>query len=166
MKIDFLGLELNKQYFYIEQDSIVKKVIFNNRTFYSKYEEYKMPISSELIEEHQNNEISLAIPLVENDLVDYLVIEYQQEDWKAFYSLVKHMLKSLNISDFKAYRNVYKELFQIFIPQNQISLEEAYKEVEGIKSILEFKSKKSYKIYPNKNLPKNFNIITLATQKA
>lgn len=166
MKIDFLGLELNKQYFYIEQDSIVKKVIFNNRTFYSKYEEYKMPISSELIEEHQNNQISLAIPLVENDLVDYLVIEYQQEDWKAFYSLVKHMLKSLNISDFKAYRNVYKELFQIFIPQNQISLEEAYKEVEGIKSILEFKSKKSYKIYPNKNLPKNFNIITLATQKA
>jgi len=166
LKIDFLGLELNKQYFYIEQDSIVKKVIFNNRTFYSKYEEYKMPISSELIEEHQNNQISLAIPLVENDLVDYLVIEYQQEDWKAFYSLVKHMLKSLNISDFKAYRNVYKELFQIFIPQNQISLEEAYKEVEGIKSILEFKSKKSYKIYPNKNLPKNFNIITLATQKA
>jgi hypothetical protein len=66
---------------------------------------------------------------------------------------------------FHAFYNDKKELFQLFIPQNNINLESAYKEVENIKHHLELKYKKNYKIYPNRNLPKNFNIITLPTQK-
>ena len=165
MKIELLGLEFNNEYFYIQNKSIVEKVTFNNRTFYSKFEKHKMPISPTLIEAHHNNKISLAIPLVEKDLVNYIVIEYQQDDWDVFYSLLRHLLKSINIHNFQAYRNNNKELFQLFIPREKISLEATYKEVEDIKHLLELKSKKSYKIYPNKNLPKNFNIITLPTQK-
>ncbi len=165
MKIQIDELVFNTKYFYIQSDSIVEKVTFNNRTFYSKFEKYPTPISPILQKQHQNSEISLAIPLVENDLVNYIVIEYQQKDWKQFYSLLKHLLKSLSVEKFLAYRNIKKELFQLFIPKDKITLELAYKEVENIKHLLEIKSKKSYKIYPNKNLPKNFNIITLPTQK-
>jgi hypothetical protein len=165
LKIKFLDLEFNSEYFYIQKKSIVEKITFNNRTFYSKFKKYKIPIDSNLLEEHQNNEITLAIPLVEEDFVNYIVIEYQQKNWDLFYSLLKHLLKSLEIKHFQAYINTNKELFQLFIPREQIKLDFVYQEVENIKHLLELKCKKSYKIYPNKNLPKNFNIITLPTQK-
>lgn len=166
MKIKLFDLEFTSEYFYIEQKSIVEKVTFNNRTFYSKFEKHPTPITAILLEQHHKHEITLALPLIENDRSNYIVIEYKQSDWNAFYSLLKHLLKSLDIQNFQAYQNTPKELFQLFIPRENLSLESLYKEVENIKHLLELKSSKSYKIYPNNNLPKNFNIITLPTQKA
>jgi hypothetical protein len=165
LKIELLDLEFNSEYFYIQKKSIVKKIIFNNRTFYSKFEQHSLPISSFLLTQHQDNEISLALPLVEHKLINYIVIEYQQDDWHLFYSLLKHLLKSLNMESFQAYINTNTVLFQLFIPMDKVKLDFAYKEVENIKDLLELKSKKGYKIYPNKNLPKNLNIITLPTKK-
>jgi len=166
LKIELLDLEFNSQYFYIQKKSIVEKVTFNNRTFYSKFKKYNMPLSSNLFEEHKNNEITLAISLIEEDIANYIVIEYQQDDWNIFYSLLKHLLKSLEIVNFQAYFNANKKLFQLFVPRKKTKIDLLYIEVENIKHLLELKSKKSYKIYPNKNLPKNFNIITLPTKKA
>jgi len=165
LKIQIDDLEFNSDYFYIQNKSIVEKIIFNNRTFYSKYEKFSAPISSILFKQHQENELSLAVPLVYNDKVNYLVIEYLQEDWKTFSALIQHLLKTLKISDYSIYHHPKKELLQIFIHKDNIPLETAYKDVDEIKFILEFKSKKSYKIFPNRNLPKNYNIITLPSQK-
>jgi len=165
LKIELLDLEFNGQYFYILKESVVEKVTFNNRTLYSKFEKHQLPIETNILQQHQKSEITLAVSLVENNSSNYIVIEYQQEDWHVFYALVKHLLKSLKIVNFKAYFNSSKNLFQLFIPREKTELELIYREVENIKHLLELKSKKSYKIYPNKNLPKNFNIITLPTQK-
>ena len=166
MKIAILDLEFSTKHFYIQNSSIVEKITFNNRTFYSKFEKLNSKITPILMQQHLQNEITLALPLIEeNDLVNYLVIEYNQEDWNQFYLLLKYLLKSLNIDNYKCYFNSKKMLFQLFIPRDKISLESAYIEVENIKHHLELKSKKSYKIYPNRFLPKNYNIITLPTKK-
>jgi hypothetical protein len=164
LKIKLLDLEFSNDHYYIQNKSIVEKVTFNNRTFYSRFKKIQIPLTPILIKQHFNNEITLAVSLVEDDLVNYLVIEYLQEDWSTFYSLIKHLLKTLGVEDFFSYRNSQKELLQFFIPRQNIQLEEAYQEVENIKHHLELKSKKSYKIYPNKNLPKNHNIIVLPTK--
>jgi len=165
LKIKLLDLEFNGQYFYIQKESVVEKITFNNRTIYSKFEKYPLPLDINLLYQHKNNEITLAVSLIEENYSNYIVIEYQQEDWNVFYALLKHLLKSLNILTFQAYINSHKNLFQLFIPREKIELELIYGEVENIKHLLELKAKKSYKIYPNKNLPKNFNIITLPTKK-
>lgn len=165
MKIKILDLKFNSEYFYIQKKSIVEKIVFNNRTFYSKFEKVSTPLTSILLEQHYNHEITLALPLIDNDHVNYLVIEYYQDDWKSFYALIEHLFKTLDINEYFAYRNPKKELLQIFIPRSNTPLETAYKEVENIKLILEFKSKKSYKIFPNSNLPKNYTIITLPSEK-
>lgn len=166
MKIELLDLAFTAEHFYLQRESIVEKIIFNNRTFYSKFEVQSGEITPEIVQKHLNHQLSLALSLIkENDCVDYLVIEYQQEDWRAFYALLKHLLKSLGIQTPLAYYNNDKKLFQLFISKTNLHIEVAYKEVENIKHHLELKYKKSYKIYPNKNLPKNFNIITLPTQK-
>ncbi|CAA6822954.1 MAG: Unknown protein [uncultured Sulfurovum sp.] len=165
MKIELLDLVFHSEHFYIEQKSIVEQITFNNRTFYSKFEKIDSNLNAILLEQHHKHQIILAVPLVETDFVNYIVIEYQQDDWNNFYSLVKHLLKSLDIKNFQAYRNTHKKRLQLFILREKTKLDDAYKEVENIKHLLQLKSKKSYKIYPNKNLPKNFNIITLPTQK-
>lgn len=166
MKIAILDLEFSAKHIYIQNNSIVEKITFNNRTFYSKFEELKTKLTPTLVQQHLQDEITLALPLIEEqDRVNYLVIEYHQEDWNQFYSLLKYLLKSLNINNYKCYFNSKKMRLQLFIPRDNIPLERAYMEVENIKHHLELKSKKSYKIYPNKFLPKNYNIITLPTMK-
>ena len=165
MKILIDQLEFNSEYFYIQSDSIVEKISFNNRIFYSKYEKIYTPLNSTLLQQHKSNAITLALPLIEHDKVNYLVIEYSQENWQSFYSLVKHLLKSLEIENFVSYRNEKEELLQIFIHRKDTPLETAYKEVDNIKHLLKLKSNRSYKILPNKNLPKNYNIITLPQEK-
>jgi hypothetical protein len=166
LKINIFDLEFSNECYYLQNKSIVEKVTFNNRTFYSKFKKISTPLTHILLKQHQENEISIAVSLVEkNDLVNYIVIEYHQEDWSRFYSLIKHLLKSLSIEEFSCYRNVKKELFQLFIPRSKITLNNAYKEVEILKHHLELKSKKSYKIYPNIHLPKDYNIITLPIEK-
>ena len=49
-----------------------------------------------------------------------------------------------------------------FIAKNLI---EHLKKVENIQQLLEIKSFKRCKIFPNKNLPKNYNKITLPIKK-
>ena len=164
MKIELLDLKFSNDHYYIQNQSIVEKITFNNRTFYSKFKKVNSPLTPLILKQHLNHEITLAVPLVENECVNYLVIEYQQEDWSTFHSLIKHLLKTLGVKDFFSYRNSEKELLQLFIPRQNIQLKQAYREVEKIKHYLELKSKKSYKIYPNKNLPKNHNIIVLPTK--
>ncbi len=165
MKINIFDLEFNCEYFYIHSKSIVEKITFNNRIFYSKYQRVSTPLTSILLQQHYNHDIQLALPLIEDDKINYLVIEYTQEDWKSFHALVRYLLKSLHIKESFSYRNNSEELLQIFIKRESIPLEKAYKEVEEIKYLLNLKSKKSYKIFPNRNLPKNYNIITIPQQK-
>jgi hypothetical protein len=165
LKITIFDLEFNCEYFYIHSNSIVEKITFNNRVFYSKYKKISTPLTSILLQQHYNNDVQLALPLIQENRVNYLVIEYHQEDWKIFHSLVQYFLKSLDIKEYFSYTNKKENQLQIFIKRESISLETAYKEVENIKYLLNMKSKKSYKIFPNSNLPKNYNIITIPQQK-
>jgi len=160
LKILIDDLEFNSNHFYIQSNSIVEKIIFNNRTFYSKYKKMNTPLKKEFLEQYKKDELTLALPLVENDIVNYLVIEYYQEDWQSFYSLIKHLFKTLNIDNYVAYKNPNKELLQIFIYSLNTPLDIAYQRIDKIKQTLELKSTKSYRIFPNKNSPKSYNIIT------
>jgi hypothetical protein len=165
LKLQIDNLEFHYDHFYIQSRSIVEKIVFNNRTLYSKFKKQAKEITPILLEQHRNNEINIALPLIEKEKVNYVVIEYAQEDWKYFYALLQHLFKSLNMLEYTAYRDTKKELLQIFISKPNTPLEEAYKEIENIKHLLLLKSEKSYKIFPNLNLPKNYNIISLPTQK-
>ena len=164
MKIQIFDLEFDTDFYYIQRDSIVDKIKFNNRTFYSKYEKIDTPPTPMLIKQHLNREFTIALPLINNNHINYIVLEYEKDENSHFYYLLKHLLKSLYITDFYTYES-RENLIQIFIPLKNSSIEKAYKEAEKIKQLLELKSYKRCKILPDENLPKNYNKITLPIKK-
>ncbi|MCH9740185.1 MAG: DUF1882 domain-containing protein [Epsilonproteobacteria bacterium] len=165
MKIAIFDLEFDVECCYIQRDSIVEKISFNNRTLYSKFEKIDAPPSDILINQHLHKELVLALPLITNNLVNYLVLEYEKEESERYYHLIKHLLKSLDIDIFYTYESSQENHIQIFIPRENLTLDNAYIQVEKIKHLLELKSSKRCKIFPNKNLPENYNKITLPTKK-
>jgi len=165
LKIKIFDLEFESEFYYIQRDSIVEKIKFNNRTFYSKFEKINTPATPLLIEQHLNKEFVIALPLITNNSVNYIVLEYKEDDNNHFFYLLKHLLKSLYITEFFTYKGVHDGVIQIFIPIKDLTLEEAFNKTEEIKQILDFKLIKRCKILPDRNLPENYNKITLPIKK-
>jgi hypothetical protein len=165
LKIEIFDLKFDTEFYYIQKDSIVEKITFNNRTLYSKFEKIENPPTPLLIKQHLNREFIVALPLIRDKNIDYIVLEYEEEESSNFYYLLKHILKSLYIDKFYTYSSAKDGVIQIFIPIESISLDEAYNEVEKIKQLLELKTSKRCKILPDKNLPINYNKIVLPIKK-
>jgi hypothetical protein len=165
LKIKIFDLEFDADFYYIQRDSIVETIKVNNRTFYSKFEKIDTPPTPLLIKQHLNRDFIVALPLVTNNSINYIVLEYRDDESNHFFYILKYLLKSLYITEFYTYRGVQEGLIQTFIPIKGLTLEDTYKEIEKIKQILDFKLIKRYKILPDKNLPENYNKITLPIKK-
>jgi hypothetical protein len=164
LKIKVFDLEFDTEFYYIQRDTIVDKIKFNNRTLYSKFEKIDIQPTPLLIEQHLNREFTIALPLITNNHTNYIVLEYEKEETNSFYYLLKHLLKSLYITEFYIYESINR-VVQIFIPIKNTPLQEAYKKVKIIKQTLEVKSSKRCKIFPDENLPKNYNKIIIPIKK-
>ncbi len=165
MKVKIFDLEFNSNFYYIQKDLIVEKIKFANRTLYSKFKKVEEPPTSLLIKQHLQKELIVALPLITNNLVNYIVLEYEKEETNHFYHLLKYLLKSIYIEKFYTYQSIKEKHIQIFIPVKNMSIESVYKEIIKIKQILESNSSKRCKILPNRNLPINYNKITLPIKK-
>jgi len=165
LKIEIFDLEFDSDFYFIQKDSIVDRVIFHNRTLYSKFKKVDRVPTPLLIKQHLNREITIALLLIKNGYVNYIVLEYDREESNSFFYIIKHLLKFLEIEHFYTYESIKKNSIQIFIPTVGLRVENAYNKVEEIERILEFKSSKRCKIVPNRNLPIKYNKITLPIKK-
>ena len=165
MKVKIFELEFDSEFYYIQKDFIVEKVKFANRTLYSKFKKVDEAPTPLLIKQHLQKELVVALPLITDNHINYIVLEYEKEENNHFYYLLKYLLKSLYIEEFYTYKSRKDKYIQIFIPVKNMSIESAYKEINKIEQILEAKSSKRCKILPDINLPKNYNKITLPIKK-
>ncbi len=165
MEVKIFDLKFNAKFYYIQKDFIVDKIKFNNRTLYSKFKKIEESPTPLLIAQHLNRELTVALPLIENNQIRYIVLEYEQESSDKFYHIIKYILKSLSISKFYRYKSSKKNHIQIFIDTKDITIDRVYNLTENIQNILDFKSYKGYKIFPNRNLPKSYNKILLPIKK-
>jgi len=165
LKLKIFDLEFDTEFYYIQRDTIVDKIKFNNRTFYSRFEKIDTTPTPLLIEQHLNREFTIALPLITDNHTNYIVLEYEKEETNYFYHLLKHLLKSLYITEFYTYKGSINGVVQIFIPIEDTPIKEAYKKVKTIKQTLEIKSSKRCKIFPDENLPKNYNKIIIPIEK-
>ena len=159
MKI--FDLELFDSHYYIKRNSIVEKITFNNRTFYAKFEHVNEPLTPLIIKQHLNRQYTIAVPLLKDNRTNYLVIEYKGAEHQRFYHLVKHLFKTLDITNYHIYQGKDVERLQVFIEVDNLALEVANTKLETLSLALKEKMVKKWKCLPCSSLPKEYNIVTL-----
>ncbi len=156
-----LDLEFSSEYYYIKRSTIVEKIRFDNRTFYAKFERIDEPLTPLIVEQHLHREYTIAVPLLEENKTNYLVIEYNGEAYERFYHLVKHLLKTLQITHYHIYEGKNIERLQLFIEVDKLTLEEADEQLATLSSALKERMTKNWKCLPSSTLPIEYNIVTL-----
>jgi hypothetical protein len=89
------------------------------------------------------------------------VIEYKGEEHQRFHHLVKHLFKTIKLSDYHIYQGKDPERLQVFISVDSLPLEEADRQLQSISDALKEKMTKKWKCLPSLTLPEAYNIITL-----
>lgn len=158
-------LDLFDDHYYIKRNTIVEQIQFNNRTFYAKYERINEPLTPLLLKQHLNRQYSIAAPLLKKNRTNYLVIEYKGEEYKRFQHLIKHLFKTVDISEYQIYQGKDVERIQVFIGVDQLSLEEADAELQLLSNALKTKMTRNWKCLPSITLPEAYNIVSLPYDK-
>lgn len=154
-------LEFSVDHYYIKRSTIVEQIQFNNRTFYAKFERINEPLSALLLKQHLDREYTIAVPLMQDNHTNYLVIEYKGEEYQRFYHLVKHLFKTLEIENYHIYQGKDEERLQVFIAVDKLSLEDADAKLQELSDALKAKMTKNWKCLPSASLPEAYNIVTL-----
>jgi L-rhamnose mutarotase len=154
-------LDLIDTHYYIKRNSIVEQIVFNNRTFYAKFERINEPLTPLLLEQHLKCEFTIAAPLLEKGYTDYLVIEYKGEEHQRFHHLIKHLFATLEIENYHIYQGKSEERLEVFIEVDRLSLEEADRRLRELSEMLKQKLTKKWKCLPDSSLPEAYNIVTL-----
>ena len=89
------------------------------------------------------------------------MIEYKGDEYQRFYHLVKHLFKTLDISNYYVYEGKDIERLQVFIEVDKLTLEEADRQLQELSNALKEKMTKKWKCLPSLQLPKAYNIVTL-----
>jgi L-rhamnose mutarotase len=158
-------LELFDSHYYIKRSAIVEKIVFNNRTFYAKFERINEPLTPLLLQQHQDRQYTIAAPLLKDNHTNYLVIEYKGEEHERFYHLVKHLFKTLDITNYHMYEGKDVERLQVFIEVDNLSLEVADAKLKAFSDALKEKMVKRWKCLPSSSVPNAYNIVTLPYKK-
>jgi len=158
-------LKLDRSYYYVKRSSIVEKIIFQHRTFYAKFERIDEPLEEMVISQHLNRQYIIASPLLKNGKTEYLVIEYRGMEPSRFFNAVRHLMSSLQITNYLLFKGKKESYVQLFISIAPAELEEADAMVSEISDALERRLPKEWKCFPDKSLPASYNIITLPYKK-
>ncbi|RUM75887.1 MAG: hypothetical protein DSZ12_02850 [Sulfurovum sp.] len=165
IKLKIFDLELFSSYYYIKRPTIVEQISFNNRTFYAKFERINEPLTHLLLTQHLRKQYTIALPLLENNHTNYLLIEYKGKEYQRFYHLIKHLFKTLKIDNYTIYQGKSVEYLQVFIAVNNLSLADADAKLQELSCALESKMVKNWKCLPSLSLPDAYNIVTLPYKK-
>ena len=159
--VDIFDLTFDVECYYIKRPMIVEKIVFDNRTFYAKFEKIQEPLTPLVVKQHLNKQYTIAVPLLKDNLTNYLVLDYKGEESFRFTPLVKHILKTLQIEKYAIYQGRDEKKLQVFIEVERLTLKEASKKINQISDLLKIKMSKQWKSLPSSLLPNDYNIVTL-----
>ena len=99
--------------------------------------------------------------MLKDNHTNYLVIEYKGDEHTRFHHLVKHLFKTMEISDYYIYQGKDVERLQVFIKVDALTLDEADAQLKLISEALKEKMTKKWKCLPALALPEAYNIVSL-----
>ncbi len=148
-----LPLLQNAPYYYLKSNSIVKKIEFNGRRFYSRYRKIEQTPDIQLLREHLKAKLTLALPLKKSELS----VEYFGDEPKRFLYLLKRVTQSYELEESMFWEDSSKKLVALL----KFREDDLEKIADEVSLNLSKKLQKEWRILPDRELPKSYNIFRL-----
>lgn len=143
----------NKFDFWQKSESIVKKITKDERVYYTKYKQINL-INSYLLKKHLNHEIKLGISIKDKKSLFFV---YNGQNVEKFCYNLNFILEESKYNKAKYFKgNLKHSLIAYF---NIKDSKKRNKEANFISNKLENFLEKSWKFYPQEDIPKELNVI-------
>ena len=154
-------MKIDTPYYFVKRSAIVEKITFNYRTLYAKFERIDEPLNDTLISQHLDREYTIAIPLIQDENTNYLLIEYRGTNPSKFHHLSRYIISKMPLNTPIYLQGKKENYIQLYIPVDNLDIKEAEDILEMISNQLSSKLTKEWKLFPNSSLPPSYNIAIL-----
>jgi hypothetical protein len=159
--MDLNLIKMVNNHYWLKSDNVVDKITFKDRVFYSKYKRVDEMLTQSVINRHLKGEITVAHSLVNNNIVENIVIDYNGLDTQRFYHKAQLLLREEGYINFTAFTTKTKGHLHLYIHKGHTTLQEAVHLGKIISMKLAAKQPKQWKVFPTMDVPMEYNILNL-----
>jgi len=161
-KADIALIKVLTDHYWIKRDKIVEKRSHSGRMFFDKYEKIDETLTTALANQHEKGEITIAHSLInKRDKVENIVFDYNGRNTERFWHRAQLLLREEGFINFTAYESKTNGHLHLYIHKGHTTLQEAYQIAKMLSMKLAQKLPKEWKVFPNPDIPKEFNILNL-----
>ena len=160
--MDMKLIKMITDHYWEKSDTVVDKISFKGRTFYNKFKKVDAPLNSQVIAKHLKGQVTVAHSLVNSHgKVENIVIDYNGRDPERFYHKAQLLLRKEGYINFTAYTTKTEGHLHVYIHKGHTTLQEAIQLGKMISMKLASKQPKQWRMFPNNDMPDEYNILTL-----
>ncbi len=160
--VDVSLIKMINNHYFVKQDKIVNKINHKGRLFFDKYERIDKSLSRQLMNEHDTRDIIVAHSLInDRDKVENIVFDYNGRNTEKFWHRAQLMLREEGFLNFTAYESKTPGHLHLYVHKGHTTLQEGYQIAKTLSMKLSQKLPKEWKMFPNPDIPREFNILNL-----
>ena len=160
--IDTALIKIITTHYYIKRDTIVNKIEYRGKIFFDKFEKINEPLTYNIMKEHEEGKAVIAHSLINAyDKVENIVFDYNGRTPDRFWHKAQLLLREEGFINFTAYESRTPGHLHLYVHKGHTTLNEACTLANMLSAKLSQKLAKEWRMFPNQDMPKEFNILTL-----
>lgn len=159
--MDLRLIKIDTSHYYRFDESLMNKITHNHKVFFDKFARVGAMLSADIIKRHWNGEFIVAHSLIKNKKVENIVIDYNGADDAGFYHKAQLLLRKEGFLNWTAYKSKTRGHLHIYVHKGHTDLTEATLLAKTLSLKLEAAAPKQWRVFPNNEVPPNFNILVL-----
>ena len=160
--IDTSLIKIITTHYYIKRDTIVNKIEYKGKIFFDKFEKINEPLTYSVMKEHEEGKTIIAHSLINaSDKVENIVFDYNGRTPDRFWHRAQLLLREEGFINFTAYETKTPGHLHLYVHKGHTTLNEACTLANMLSAKLSQKLAKEWRMFPNQDMPKEFNILTL-----
>ena len=161
-EMDMKLIKMYTSFYYKKVDGLGQKIQYMGRLLFDRYERVDSMLTSQIIRDHLAGKIVVAHSLIlPNNKIENIVFDYNGRNPDRFYQKAQLMLRNEGFINFTAYNSKTSGHLHLYIHKGHTDLGEGQRLAQLLSLKLGQKIPLEWRMFPNNNLPKDFNILAL-----
>ena len=160
--VDVSLIKIINNHYWIKRDKIVNKINYKGRLFFDKYERIDKMMTRTIMNEYDDGKSIIAHSLVNaHDKVENIVFDYNGRNTEKFWHRLQLLLREEGYLNFTAYESKTPGHLHVYIHKGHTTFNEGCQIAKNLSAKLALKLPREWKMFPNADIPKEFNILNL-----